>query len=228
MRFISIFLFVFVIFSANAQNKNLPNIKNQSIHLKVYKNIDVEAEKILEALHLRYSKLTSYSFKYNATIDMPNTTKKENFSGQYVVSGSKFYININKLEIKSDGKSIANINHETKEVQVNPLVKRNKIETPFDFIKNYKKLFKYRVKEDVKQNVKMLELIPLEKNSNIFKIDLTVSTKDKTVLGSKIYERSGVRVSYAISSREENKPVAPSFFTFLEKDYKGYEFLDMR
>lgn len=228
MRFISIFLFVFVIFSANAQNKNLPNIKNQSIHLKVSKNIDVEAEKILEALHLRYSKLTSYSFKYNATIDMPNTTKKENFSGQYVVSGSKFYININKLEIKSDGKSIANINHETKEVQVNPLVKRNKIETPFDFIKNYKKLFKYRVKEDVKQNVKMLELIPLEKNSNIFKIDLTVSTKDKTVLGSKIYERSGVRVSYAISSREENMPVAPSFFTFLEKDYKGYEFLDMR
>ncbi len=192
------------------------------------KNIDAEAQQILEALHIRYSKLASYSFKYNATIDIPNSTKKENFSGQYVVKGNQFFININKLEIKSDGKSIANINHETKEVQINPLSKKNKIETPFDFIKNYKKLFKYRVKEVLKANVKILELIPLEKNSNIFKIDLTVNTKDNIVMGSKIYERSGVRVSYAISSREENKAVATSLFSFLEKDYKGYEYLDMR
>jgi outer membrane lipoprotein-sorting protein len=144
------------------------------------------------------------------------------------VKGNQFYININKLDIKSDGKSIANINHETKEVQINPLVKKNKIETPFDFIKNYKKLFKYRVKEVLKANVKVLELIPLEKNSNIFKIDLTINTKDNVVMGSKIYERSGVRVSYAIASREENKAVASSLFSFLEKDYKGYEYLDMR
>jgi outer membrane lipoprotein-sorting protein len=211
-----------------SQVKAKPKSKVKILKPVDSKNIDVEAQQILEALHIRYGKLTSYSFKYNATIDIPNSTKKENFSGQYVVKGNQFYININKLDIKSDGKSIANINHETKEVQINPLVKKNKIETPFDFIKNYKKLFKYRVKEVLKANVKVLELIPLEKNSNIFKIDLTINTKDNVVMGSKIYERSGVRVSYAISSREENKAVASSLFSFLEKDYKGYEFLDMR
>jgi outer membrane lipoprotein-sorting protein len=84
------------------------------------------------------------------------------------------------------------------------------------------------VKEVLKPNVKILELIPLEKNSNIFKIDLTINTKNNVVIGSKIYERSGVRVSYAISSREENRAVASSLFSFLEKDYKGYEYLDMR
>ncbi len=205
-----------------------PQSKVNSIKSVDSRNIDMEAQQILEALHIRYGKLMSYSFKYNATIDVPNSTKKENFSGQYIVKGNQFYININKLDIKSDGKSIANINHETKEVQINPLAKKNKVETPFDFIKNYKKLFKYRVKEVLKANVKILELIPLEKNSNIFKIDLTINTKDNVVMGSKIYERSGVRVSYAISSREENKAVASSLFSFLEKDYKGYEYLDMR
>ena len=54
------------------------------------------------------------------------------------------------------------------------------------------------------------------------------NTKDNFIMGSKIYERSGVRVSYAISSREENKAVASSLFSFQEKDYKGYEYLDMR
>ena len=211
-----------------SQVKAKPKSKVKTLKPVDSKNIDVEAQQILEALHIRYGKLTSYSFKYNATIDIPNSTKKENFSGQYVVKGNQFYININKLDIKSDGKSIANINQETKEVQINPLVKKNKIETPFDFIKNYKKLFKYRVKEVLKANVKVLELIPLEKNSNIFKIDLTINTKDNVVMGSKIYERSGVRVSYAIASREENKAVAASLFSFLEKDYKGYEYLDMR
>ena len=211
-----------------SQVKAKPKLKVKTLKSVDSKNIDVEAQQILEAFHVRYGKLTSYSFKYNATIDIPNSTKKENFSGQYVVKGNQFFININKLDIKSDGKSIANINHETKEVQVNPLAKKNKVETPFDFIKNYKKLFKYRVKEVLKPNVKILELIPLEKNSNIFKIDLTINTKNNVVMGSKIYERSGVRVSYAISSREENRAVASSLFSFLEKDYKGYEYLDMR
>jgi outer membrane lipoprotein-sorting protein len=228
MKYFLILVLFFGQISMHAQVKTKPKSKTKVIKPVASKNVDAEAAQILESLHVRYGKLTSYSFKYNATIDIPNSTKKENFSGQYVVKGNQFFININKLDIKSDGKSVANINHETKEVQINPLVKKNKIETPFDFIKNYKKLFKYRVKEELKNNVKILELIPLEKNSNIFKIDLTISTKDLTILGSKIYERSGVRVSYAIASREENKPVSTSLFSFLEKDYKGYEFLDMR
>ena len=228
MKYFLILVLFFGQISMHAQVKTKPKSKTKVIKPVASKNVDAEAAKILESLHVRYGKLISYSFKYNATIDIPNSTKKENFSGQYVVKGNQFFININKLDIKSDGKSVANINHETKEVQINQLVKKNKIETPFDFIKNYKKLFKYRVKEELKNNVKIIELIPLEKNSNIFKIDLMVSTKDMTILGSKIYERSGVRVSYAIASREENKSVSASLFSFLEKDYKGYEFLGMR
>jgi len=222
MRIFLILIFFFLFGNVFAQKK--AGKKNV---VTVVQN-DPEAEKWLKNINVRYGSLSSYRFSYSATILIPDAKKNETFNGQYTVQGNRFSITINKMDVKSDGITNYNINHETKEIQINPVSGKDRIETPFDFIKKYKTLFKYRVKETLSNSQVVVELIPLQKNSNIFKIDLTINSATSTLISAKAYEKSGVRVNYTIVSKEEGKSYPEATFTVNTANYKGYEILDMR
>ena len=97
-----------------------------------------------------------------------------------------------------------------------------------DIIKNYSSLFKYRVKEPEQNNKIILELVPLNKNNPVFKIDLTIHTKNLQILSSKTYDRRGYRMNYEITNTQENYKPSPTEFSPNKEQYKSYEELDMR
>lgn len=191
-------------------------------------NNDPVASKWLAFFNKKYIALASYKINYTVTVKSAEDKELEKFSGIYVAGGKKFYLSTNKSIMISDGVTIWNINTKNKEVQINALGKKKSIETPIDVLTKYDKNFKYRMKNEKDGDVDAIELIPTDKNSTIFKIDLTIDTKNQKIIASKIYDKNGMRIYYAIHSIETNLKEAPSFFLFDTKKYQGYEILDLR
>lgn len=214
------FLAVFVLSIANATAQPRP--------VKPIITNDSEAERYLSRLKEKFNKLNTYRLKYKMTITKADNTSSA-MEGTYSVSKAKYSIETKDMSIINNGVIQWNINHSDKEIQINKIsTKKSKIETPMSIIKNYSSLFKYRVKEVPSSGIIILELVPLNKNSNFFKIDLGIDTKKLQIVSSKFYDRGGTRIVYSIANTEENIELPESTFNPKVLDYKGYEELDMR
>jgi outer membrane lipoprotein-sorting protein len=156
--------------------------------------------------------------------------KKQTYQGSYAGSGDRFILDLPDTKTINDGKTQWTINKGEKEINISKYSKpkQSKAEIPIDIIKNYSRLFKYRVKEPLHSQQIVLELVPLNKNSNFFKVDLTLDVKKHHILGAKLYDKGGHRISFKFADMHEFKTIAADAFILLEKDYPGYEILDTR
>lgn len=216
----NVILVILILFSTSilCQPKNTKSSPN-----------DPQAEKLLSALKNKYEGLKAYAIAFEGTILNPEGKEVEKYKGKHVASGKKFNIKMNFLDIISNGSTTWNINHQSKSIQINSLTPNSKNnEYPLDIIFNYKKLYKYRIKETLSNNLIIVELIPLNKNNKLFKIDLTFNSKTQQISSSKLYEKSGARLLYIVSKTEFNPIVTENTFEIKPENYKNYEVLDLR
>lgn len=190
---------------------------------------DSEAEKQLKALKAKYALLSNYKMTYKMQMTDANN-KSTTMSGSYTGSGEKYIIEVDHTKSITDGKTFWSLDTKQKEIQINNVStkKKNKVETPIDIIKQYNKLFKYRVKEPLTNGVIVLELIPLDKNSPYFKIDLHIQVSKLQLISAKLYDKGGNRVNFAISKTEENIKLSADAFNLKAENYKGFEIMDLR
>ncbi|MFY7862292.1 MAG: LolA family protein [Chitinophagales bacterium] len=218
MKYLSLFVLAMVSIILSAQPKPVkPGLEN-----------DPKAEKYLKIMKEKFDKMKAYKLSYKvASTDANGKTSSQ--SGFYIGSKEKYIIEIDKLKIVNNGKIQWNIDESSKEIQIQSIAsKSKKSETPMSVIKNYKLLFKYRVKESITNNVIVLELVPLNKNNAIFKIDLAIQVASQQLVFAKFYDRGGSRIQYNILSTTNNPPLAANTFDIETKSYKGWEILDMR
>lgn len=205
------------------------NLFSQPQSVKPSAENDPEADKYLKALKTKFESLTSYKLSYKIAMTDANN-KVTDMIGNYTGSGGKYIIESNSAKTIADGKTQWTIDKENKEIQIATMKpsKGNRLENPIDIVKRYNKFFKYRVKEPISDDKIVLELIPLDKNSSYFKIDLTIHTKKNQLISSKLYDRGGNRILFSFTKVEENLKLSPNLFTVDTKSYKDYEVLDMR
>jgi len=192
-------------------------------------NNDPEAEKYLKLVNTKLQTLKGYKLNFTTEI-VDADQKKQTYQGSYTGSGDRFILDLPDMKTINDGKTQWTINKGEKEINISKYSKpkQSKAETPIDIIKNYSRLFKYRVKEPVQSQQIVLELVPLNKNYNFFKVDLTLDVKKHHILGAKLYDKGGYRISFKFSDMHEFKTIAAGTYTLLTKDYPGYEILDTR
>lgn len=212
---------LFIVFSSNflAQPKAVKSSPNN----------DPEAEKYLKAIKLKLQTLKGYKLNFVTEItDADN--KKQTYKGSYMGSGDKFELELPDVKTINDGKTQWTINKSEKEINISQYAKpkQSKTETPVDIIKNYSTLFKYRVKEPAANSRIILELIPLNKNTSFFKVDLTLNTKKNHIISAKLYDRGGHRILFNFTDMVELTSLPSGAFSLNTIVYKDYEVLDMR
>jgi outer membrane lipoprotein-sorting protein len=192
-------------------------------------NNDPEAEKYLKLVNTKLQTLKGYKLNFITEI-IDADQKKQTYQGSYAGSGDRFILDLPDTKTINDGKTQWTINKGEMEINISKYSKpkQSKAEIPIDIIKNYSRLFKYRVKEPLHSQQIVLELVPLNKNSNFFKVDLTLDVKKHHILGAKLYDKGGHRISFKFADMHEFKTIAADAFILLEKDYPGYEILDTR
>lgn len=192
-------------------------------------NNDPEAEKYLKLVNTKLQTLKGYKLNFSTEI-IDADQKKQTYQGSYTGSGDRFILDLPDMKTINDGKTQWAINKAEKEINISKYSKPklSKAETPIDIIKNYALLFKYRVKEPIQNQIIVLELVPLNKNSNFFKVDVTLDVKKHHILGAKLYDKGGHRVVFKFANMQEFKSMTADVFTFIAKDYAGFETLDTR
>ncbi|MBS1667429.1 MAG: outer membrane lipoprotein carrier protein LolA [Bacteroidetes bacterium] len=219
MKRILIALLSLFFLSATAQNNSIG--KN-----------DPAAKKILDKVT---AKLKTYkSLKADFTLRIENASGKVEGTkkGSVYVKGPQYHLSITGQEIFCDGKTSWTYDQSSNEVTVNKFDPSTKTITPEKFFTNfYDKDFLYKLNGDVKEGKKALqeiELTPVDKTKNFFKVYLYIDKKSNTIYSAKYLEKNGAKDILTIDKLNGNTAISPDFFTFNKAKYPGVEVVDLR
>ncbi|MFT4968624.1 MAG: outer membrane lipoprotein carrier protein [Chitinophagales bacterium] len=194
--------------------------------------LDAEADAILKAVSEKYSKYASAKMDLKLTIDLPENEENQVADVKAWFKGDMFKVDLKDQMFVSDNVTIWNYLKEYNEVQINDYEEDEAMFSPSMLFNLYTKDYIYRLKEEYKNSagklIKVIELTPVNKDQNFFKIDLKVDPSSNTIVESKIYERSGMRYTYLIKSFTPNITLEDKFFSFDPKDYPEIDVTDAR
>jgi outer membrane lipoprotein carrier protein len=193
---------------------------------------DPDAKKILDNV--------SAKFKTYKTIEAHFVLKIENSAGKTLdgkpgiinMKDSRYRISFSGQEIYSDGTNIWTYDTATREVQITKFDPSANTITPQKMFTNfYDKDFLYKLNGDSKQGnktVQEIELTPVDKTKTFFKVLVDVDKKTKNIVSTKIFQKTGDRYTYTITSLKTNINLPDALFVFNAKDYPNVEVIDLR
>jgi outer membrane lipoprotein carrier protein len=193
---------------------------------------DPDAKKALDQLS---AKMKTYkTLQADFTLRIENAAGKVEGSkkGTVYLKGSQYHISITGQEIFCDGKNSWSYDKSTNEVTINKVDPTVKTITPEKFFTNfYDKDFLYKLNGDVKQDNKTLqeiELTPVDKTKNFYKVYLYIDKKTKTIYSLKSLEKNGAKDIITVNKLNGNTVISEDLFVFNKAKYPGVEEVDLR
>ncbi|MEY2799297.1 MAG: hypothetical protein RI934_285 [Bacteroidota bacterium] len=193
--------------------------------------VDKKAAAILSGVSAKYKSYKSINVDFAYTLENPSAKIKETQTGNLILSGAKYRLNIAGQEVICDGKTTWTYMKEAKEVQVNTVDANEDGIKPAEIFTMYDKGFLIKFVNESQVGAKVmqnLELTPTDKSKAFFKIKLTVDKSAKQLVKSVIFDKNGNRYTYVIKNFNANTAVSPSTFTYDAKKYPGVELVDLR
>jgi len=193
---------------------------------------DPEAKKVLDGV--------SAKFKTFKTVKATFTYKVENAAGKVLSSkngavsmkGTKYRVTIVGQEIFCDGVNVWTYDKAANEVTITKLDNSSNTLTPQKLFTNfYDKDFLYKLNGEKKQGTKTLqeiEMTPTDKSKPFHKVYVYVDKTGKTLISTKVMEKSGTRYSYTVNTLTPNGTIDDKQFVFDAKKYPGVEVVDLR
>src|SRR4029078_13129356 len=142
----------------------------------------------------------SFAYKVENAQGKALSSKK----GSVIMKGNKYRVNMDGLEIYSDGKTTWSYDRSANEVTVNSVDASGGAMTPQKLLTNfYDKDFYYKYNGEKKEGAKKvqeIELTPSDKTRPFHKVYLLVDKATNPIYSAKFLEKSGGRYSYTINS----------------------------
>jgi outer membrane lipoprotein carrier protein len=213
-KFFTLLMMGSVVMAVHAQTKN-----------------DPEAKKILDAVSAKFKTYKSPQASFTYQVENAQGKALSTKKGTVTMKGNKYKVNMDGMEIYSDGKTVWNYDRSANEVTVNS-VDGGSAMTPQKLLTNfYDDDFYYKYNGEKKlggKTVQEIELTPTDKNKPFHKVYLLVDKAGKTIYSAKFLEKTGGRYSYTINSLKGTASVKDSDFTFDKSKHPGVEVVDLR
>ncbi|HRN92135.1 MAG TPA: outer membrane lipoprotein carrier protein LolA [Ferruginibacter sp.] len=191
---------------------------------------DPEAKKVLDAVSAKFKKFKTIQAVFNLKIENASNKIIGNKNGSVYMKGNKYRVSVSGQEIFSDGTNIWTYDHDANEVTISQFdVSANSITPQKLFTNFYDKDFLYRLNNDVTVQGKVMkevELTPIDKTKPFHKVLIHIS--NNTIQSTKIFEKTGNRYTYSVTSMKTDVPVGDDIFIFNAKDFPGVEIVDLR
>ena len=191
---------------------------------------DPDAKKILDDVSRKMKSYKAIQATFTLRIEdskgNPQGTKK----GTAFMKGDKYRVSITGQEIYCDGKNIWTYDKSANEVTIakfDPTVNNSPQKI---FTSSYDKDYLYKLNGEQKMGAKTveeIELTPVDKTKNIFKIYIYVDKAAKSLYSSKMLDKSGNKYIYTINSLNGTAPIADAMFVFDKSKYPGCEVVDL-
>lgn len=191
---------------------------------------DPEAKKVLDAVSAKFKNYKSVQAKFLLKMENASGKSLGNKAGTVYMKGTKYRISVPGQEIFSDGSNTWTYDKASNEVTINKIDPAANSITPQKLFTNfYDKDFLYKLNDDVKMSGKTMqeiELTPIDKTKAFHKVLLYVN--NAAINTTKVFEKTGNRYTYSVSSMVTNKAIDESNFVFDPKKYPGVETVDLR
>ena len=195
-------------------------------------NNDPDAKKILDAVSAKFKTYKGVQSNFTYSVEDSKGKTQGIQKGTLLMKGSKYKITMSDRQIFSDGSSVWNYDKPTNEVTISKIDPTATTITPQKLFTNfYDKDFLYKLNGDKKVNkktVQEIELTPVDKTKNFHKVYLYIDKAAKTIISTKVLDKSGNKFTYVVTSLNSNAAVTDGQFIFDKKKFPGVEEVDLR
>jgi outer membrane lipoprotein-sorting protein len=206
-------------------------LANYSVNAQV----DAKAKKILDEVSAKTKTYTSITAEFTITIENKKNKTTDSQTGKITLKGNKYKLEVNNQTIISDSKTSWTILKDASEVQINTIESKEK-ETginPSNIFTMHEKGFKYEfVKEEKQKNGAVYQIIKLYpedvKKKNYHTAILTINKDKSQIVSIKILGKDGTDMTYFVKSFTTNTAIPETVFVFNDKNFPGYEVIDLR
>ncbi len=195
---------------------------------------DPEAKKVLDKIRKKYDAYKTIEAAFTLTIEVTGQNTEVQ-KGTIAQSGDQmFRLEMDDQVIVSDGKTTWVYQKKNNEVQINDAEPGGQSEfmTPKELLRRYQKGdYLYAITEKTTVGGKLLthiEFKPVNRNSEYFKLRVSVDEKALTIESIKAFSKDGSRYTFKITRLSPNKVYAADYFTLDPKKYPGARVEDLR
>jgi outer membrane lipoprotein carrier protein len=211
----SLFFLTITIGSVSAQGKN-----------------DPDAKKLLDAVTTKFKSFKSVEAKFTLKIENAAGKVLGSKAGTVYMKGLKYRIDITGQNTYCDGVNVSTYDPSSKELTVTKVDPSSNTLTPQKvFTDFYDKDFLYKLNDDrtvAGKTIQEVELTPTDKTKTFFKVLVDVDKNTRTIVSTKIFEKTGERYTYSLSNMNTTTLVPDNVFVFDEKKYPDTEVVDLR
>lgn len=145
--------------------------------------------------------------------------------GKILLQGEKYHLTYLGNTFIFDGKKLYVINHEEKEITINEgdMEGEDGFIYPSKILTFYKEGFKYKLGKKKTSNGKKIqevELTPIDSNSQILKVILSIDTDNKHIVSLSQFGENKSKTTLTISSLKKNQPLSNTIFSFDKKKFE--------
>ncbi len=190
-----------------------------------------EALKILNQMSEKYKNLTSFKADFTYTLENKMEDIQEEFSGNIIVKGDKFKLDLGEQVIFNDGEIMWTFLKDVNEVNIDYYLPEDGDMTPSNIFTAYKDGYKYMVagKERMgNQDYDIIDLVPDDPNKPFYKVKLWINENDHNLKKWTLFDKSGNTYVYNIVNFNSSYSAQDGEFQFDKDKYPGVEVIDLR
>jgi outer membrane lipoprotein-sorting protein len=192
---------------------------------------DPDAKKILDDASNKMKSYKAVQAAFTLTLEDAKGNAQGSKKGTVFMKGPKYRVSITGQEIFCDGKKIWTYDKSSNEVTITKFDPSENAKTPQRLFTNfYDKDFLYKLNGQQKlggKSVQEIEMTPVDKTNNFFKIYVYIDKASKMVYSTKMLDKGGNKSIYTINSLKGNAPITDATFVFDKSKYPGVEEVDL-
>ena len=193
---------------------------------------DPDAKSILDNVSAKFKTYKSVVAGFSLKIENSSGKVLGSKTGIVNMKGSKYRVSVSGQEIYSDGTNIWTYDKSANEVQITQFDASANAITPQKLFTNfYDKDFLYKLNGETKKGnktVQEIELTPVDKTKTFYKVLIYIDKKGQSITGSKVFQKTGDRYTYSVTSQKINTNLPDDLFVFDAKSYPKVEVVDLR
>jgi outer membrane lipoprotein-sorting protein len=192
---------------------------------------DPKARDILDKMSEKYTKLNSFRAEFTYILENEMENIQEDFSGDIIVKGDKFKLDLGDQQIYNDGETLWTYLEDVNEVNIDYYLPEDGDMTPTNIFTAYRDGYKYILvgEETIDNKINhIVDLVPDDQNKPFFKVKLWIDKKDNSLNQWKLFDKTGNTYLYDIVKFNGDYIAKDSEFVFNPADYPGVTEIDLR
>lgn len=189
------------------------------------------ASEILEEVTEKTKSYNSIQMEFDYRMENPDANINELTHGKVLVSGDNYRLTIAGQLVISNGETIWTVIEDAEEVQINEVYEDGDSFSPTKILSDYSKDYKSKLDSKVEElngvGVYLLELTPKEEKT-FQKVNLFIKRDEMQPYRMEIFDYNGSVYTYTINTFKTDVDVSDSDFNFSEKEFPGFDVIDMR